>query len=853
MNENENNRRRRGGIIRRNASDETNSVSRPSSSNGTNSVSRPSLPNGTNTIRRPGSSNGTNTIRRPGLAGVTTPITRPSTPEEPALPFVEKKTNVEIVKLDVPFRFLGNMNNVTVKRVNEKLGDGDMSTSKNKREVEVDGKVTIVGTKLTAIIDYFVWEGNFGANNPKSDNLQLTGILTRDLDEQLGLSPVTKKDGSMTTTITKSWKVISDIGHAQYRGWFSGGDKRDFMYINYSDYPSINNANKKEWLPLNQIRVKIDGKGSELYGEGNLAIEGRIIIYFELTTVNTYTYDTTQTYDKARNSLIMGTNPVLTDIPNNIRTVMGRGYDITENYADTSSVGLPVLDIDKINNNKLLLVSENGKADSRVIRGESKKELSSSYEKSLNVKVSAHGYGATFSNETKKTIKKENSYTEGRKFASLITVLKKKIYKADITPSTSGFASLLSETFINDLNTMTVDQIIEHYGTHVLLGMVTGARVTYSMSYLKSIEKMSESKSFSCTTSIGYNENAQGGLIDKEKQKKQKEGKNTKEISSAELAYKALDNDNITAETIKQINELIKLTKGNAQPATNTTDKIAAAQKAGNSSTIGGSVTIGVDVNTSESSAYENESLEEECIVVGGNMALQNRICSDLTNINTWLESLNDDNTNYWADFERGTLYPIYECVPAGCKITANALKTAWEKYMEGKNEEKECSRAELSTRFSITGSTNTVHRLNGDREISTSDGKETGWKLYMEPVNLDGGDVAVAVQLTVGENGLDGNRSLLCLHEVVPIPKHTFAHLAIDSTKVKKASYEVQGSVYKKCHGLFDITNLVRDCPFLDTDGYTVSISIDGNGDNDSKNLRVVGAFKVPVIGYDK
>ena len=122
-----------------------------------------------------------------------------------------------------------------------------MSTSKNKREVEVDGKVTIVGTKLTAIIDYFVWEGNFGANNPKSDNLQLTGILTRDLDEQLGLSPVTKKDGSMTTTITKSWKVISDIGHAQYRGWFSGGDKRDFMYINYSDYPSINNANKKEW------------------------------------------------------------------------------------------------------------------------------------------------------------------------------------------------------------------------------------------------------------------------------------------------------------------------------------------------------------------------------------------------------------------------------------------------------------------------------------------------------------------------------------------------------------------------------------------------------------------------------
>lgn len=819
--------------------DSATTVSRPASS----TVSRPT----SSTISRPGSS----TISRPRPSTGSRPSTSTTTATTPK-PIVEQKTNVRIVKMDLPFDFKGNMNGVTVRKANANLGDGDLWSG--KKQVQVDGIMNIANNIASIDINYTVWEDDFGPKNPKSDKLVLNGKLSQSLDRLFGgLTPTTTTDTHKTTKVTKTWRLITNTSNASYRGWYSKGSGQSYKYISYNDYPDYNNLHKKEWLPLDLIRVKLDGDGSELHGQGNIGIQGRVIVYFELTTVTTYTYHMTQATTMASGSLLKGSNSVMAAIPSNVRTVLGRGYDIKGNYADTSSVKLPVMDLDKANANKLIYEMTPGKMASRKFTGESKEELSSSYESELNVKVSAHGFGATFSNETKKTVKKETSFSEGRKYVSLSKVFKNKIYKVETTPSTAGVSSLLTDQFLNDLNTKTADQIIKDYGTHVMLGMVMGARVTYSMSYVKSIEKMSISKSFSNTTSIGYNSSPASGLVDTEKEKNKKEGKNTTEKSSTELAYEILNNPDISSEKIKQVNELLKLSKTNSQPATNNTGKSTADQKASAVTGVGGNVTVGIEVNTSESSTYENESMEESCTVIGGNTALENRICGDLNNINTWQESLNSNNTIYWADFESGSLYPIYEFVPAGKKVTASALKEAWEKYLDGQNAEKECGRTEIRKAFTCQGSKGTVHPLNNeDREVSTQDGKETGWKLYMEPVNLDGGDVAVAVQLTVGESGLNANRTLLRLHEVVTMPKSTFPRIAIDSSKVTEASYEVEGSVFKKCHGLFDITPLVRDCPFLDTKSNTVSISLDGSGD-DSAHLIVKGTFKLPVIGYEK
>lgn len=805
------------------------------------------LAESSSTVSRPTSTNPIG--RRPAISGTrpSTPTTATTTPK----PVVEQKTDVQIVKMDLPFDFKGNINS-TVKKANANLGDGDLWSG--KKQVQVDGIMGIANNTATIDINYTVWEDDYGPKKPKSDKLILTGRLTQNLDHLFGgLAPTTTTDSHKTTKVTKSWKLITNTANASYRGWYNKSGQ-SYRYIDYNDYPAYNNQNKKEWLPLDLIRVKLDGDGSELNGRGNLGIQGRVIVYFELTTVTTYTYNVTQANTVPSGSLLKGSNNVMAAIPSNVKTVLGRGYDIKGTYADTSSVKLPVLDLDKANANKLIMESNNGRMFGRCIKGESKEEISSCYEEKLNVSVSAHGFGATFSNETKKSIKKETSFSQGRKYVSMSKIHKNKIYKVETTPSTAGVASLLTDQFLNDLNTKTADQIVKDYGTHVMLGMVIGARVTYSMSYVKSIEKMSISKSFSNTTSIGYNGGKESGLVDNEKEQNKKEGKNTTEKSSTELAYKLLDGDNIPTERIKQVNEFLKLSKSNAQPATNNTDKSNAAKKADATGSIGGNITVGIEINTSESSTYENESMEEDCTVIGGNTALENRICGDLTNINNWEDSLNSSNTIYWADFEPGTLYPIYEFVPAGKKVTASALKEAWEKYLDGQNAEKECGRTEIRKAFSCKGSKNTVHTLNDcDREVSTGDDKETGWKLYMEPVNLDGGDVAIAVQLTVAESGMNANRTLLRLHEVVTMPKSNYPRIAIDSSKVKKVSYEVEGSVFKSCHGLFDITYLVKDCPFLDTKSSTVQISIDDKGSDDSTHLMVVGTFKLPVIGYEK
>ena len=747
------------------------------------------------------------------------------------------------VQLDRTFEFKGNMNGINVQKFVGNIGDGEISSSKGKTTYyQVDGSVSITGNKLTVFIRYIVTEGGFNANDEKKknkDQLVLNGSIEVDLDSLFGgLAPKTTTESNKTTTVFKSWKLISDIGYASYYGEYTG-ENHNYFNINIDKYP--NYQIKKEWLPWQNLYVKIDDSGNELNKEGNLSVKGRINIYFELTTDTTTIEKIPQLDNNTYGTSIKGINPVIT-IPQKVRNVMGRGYDIKGEYAAESSVKQNVLDLDKLNTNNLLYVSKNPRTIIRSINGESKKEISSQYEKKLNITISAQGFGATFKNETNKTINEEESYSEGRRYCSFSNVQQRAMYKADITPSTPGFFSLLSQSFINALNTQTADQIIKNYGTHVILGMVQGARVTYSMSYLKSIEKLSKSKCFKNSTEIGYSQSKEGGL-------EKKEGAVEKK-SSADLFCTIVEKlgDNLSTEDLKYLSEILKSSKTNSQPANNN-----GASGKSNAKDIAFQLLVGIEVNNSESSTFENESMKTECYAVGGNMALTNRIRNDLNEINTWLDSLNDSNANEWADFVAGTLYPIYEFVPAGCKITANELRTAWERELNGEDAEKECGRTYISVPFTCVGSKNKVVQLNEeeDDEIDTSGGKKTGWRLYMEPVNLDSGDVAIAVQLTVGEGGLNGGRSLLRLNDLVTIPKQTFPRIAIDSTKVRTIYYEKQGEEIGKKHGYFDITHLLRDCSFVDTTSNTFSISIDGSG-GDTTNLKVNGVFKVPVIGYN-
>ena len=215
----------------------------------------------------------------------------------------------------------------------------------------------------------------------------------------------------------------------------------------------------------------------------------------------------------------------------------------------------------------------------------------------------------------------------------------------------------------------------------------------------------------------------------------------------------------------------------------------------------------------------------------------------------------NDPLINHqWCDFIPGRLVPIYEFVPAGYKVTAEKLRQAWTSYIARQGMKltpTKQSIIQVPGGINVKGDKKTVKSLNSDREVSTSKNKETGWKVRFELVNLENGNVAVVVQLTVGEDGLDGNRTLMMLHYPIEVTNPYGGTAVIDTTRYN-CIYETQGSIYRQEHNLFDVTRFFLDCPFLDFEHHPdnkVYISVDGGGD-DSEHIRIkVKNFYVPVL----
>lgn len=278
----------------------------------------------------------------------------------------------------------------------------------------------------------------------------------------------------------------------------------------------------------------------------------------------------------------------------------------------------------------------------------------------------------------------------------------------------------------------------------------------------------------------------------------------------------------------------------------------------------------GVNVETSysesetTSNSFENETTEAFGDVCGGNWNLGgNIIDGQLDKIRDW--EISTDPTEFkpsinhqWCDFIPGRLIPIYEFVPAGSeyKVTAEKLRQAWTKYIDSKGKKLTPTKQSIISipgGINVKGNTDCVKRLNDhDREVSTSKNKETGWKVRFELVNLENGNVAVVVQLTVGEDGLDGNRTKLMLHYPIEVTNHEGGTAVIDTTEYN-CIYETSGSIYRKEHDLFDVTRFFKDCPFLDFEHYPdnkVLISVDDEGSNDSSHIRIkVNYFCVPVL----
>ena len=569
------------------------------------------------------------------------------------------KVITKIVKLSKKFTIYGNRGGVVVKR--RYGGDGNLSTDYN-RYVDVSGKPTFSydGKEGTASFkvnfSFYAYEEKAG-NNHNRDGLEFTESII--VSEKVGKE--SEIIGIGTKNIDKTYDAYKHVevsvepfapqksyGEAFYRGKYGSGNKPGFRNIDLADAPEAHRH--QEWMSIDDVRVKLDGNGSELYGTDNLAMEGRVTFYVKVTTTtwNEYTDETAAGKNSA--SVMNGSYPVLDEnTMNSIREVVGRGYDITGSYADSYSVRHDVLDIDKINSMKRIKHNSlNPVVTRESIKGDSLSEYSSNIETKLNVKVSAAAFGASFSNDYSSTSKTENKASENRKFVKIKSLYRKDEYEMLIDYQNGLNKDFLNPLFLEHLNSSTPAAIIEMYGTHVLLGGVYGASASYMMSYIKSVNSITTAKTFSNTTTIGYQQG--GGLKSTDEAEKKNKKKEEEKSAIAKLVDELGGIEKVSPNQLKEIINSYNATLKEQNSASgnndsqNENEKKKESEKTGSTSTAQGngfSLSTSYSESVNESNKFENESTEENAIVYGGDWNLAREIQDgDLSKIIEWEKSL---------------------------------------------------------------------------------------------------------------------------------------------------------------------------------------------------------------------
>lgn len=804
-------------------------------------------------------------VRRPSTVSRPSIVRRPSTSTSARTSSTTKKTDpiitTKIVKVSNSFTLYGNRD-ATVEVV--KRGDGDLNAS-SSRIVKVSATPTLTydsntgNVKASVKITTQAYEKDYNKGS-KRDYLKFSKTITQQLQVGKGRTEIGKgaKNSNnkfdcyeITEVTAVPFSPNNQYGSVTYKSYYPG-DTEGFRNLSPYDFPNDNQH--QEWMTMEDIQVQVNNKGSELSGTNNFAVKGVMNFYFKVTTKTWKEY----TVDKATNKAKVVTKPakygVITDgkVLPSLKEVLGFGYDITGSYCDTSSIQHSVVNFDAVNQLQRIKQSNSrAHVERKTISGESLEEYSHKLESSLNVKVSAACFGASFSSDTTTTSSEETSTSENRKFAQFKSVFKNREYEMLIDYKNNLDPALLQPTFLDDLNTSDAATIIHNYGTHVLLGGIFGASAFYNMSYIKSVSNMSTATSFTNTTSIGYSPTG-GTSGGKEK---------TEKKSAIAKLVDELNVDQLSDAKFKSIMETYQKELESQNKAKEDSKKSDSKPKQN-----GFSGTTTYTESETESFSFENETTNAFGIVFGGDTVLAADIKSgELEKIVEWEKKLDHYNikqdNHVWCDFIPGTLIPIYEFIPVGYKVTPEDVRKEWTLYIESKGKAMLGAKQKMlryPNKLIIRSGSGSIKNLakelghgDSDTEISTKDNKTTGWKVRFELVNLDNGNVAIVVQLTVGESGLSANRTLLMLHQPLEVTNNQDQLTVIDTTKCKSV-YEVSGNIYREEHKLIDVTRFFYDCPFLDFENNKtnkVFIGIDGGG-GDEKNLRLeIDNFYLPVL----
>ncbi len=174
-------------------------------------------------------------------------------------------------------------------------------------------------------------------------------------------------------------------------------------------------------------------------------------------------------------------------LPDQLDVVLGRGYDITGLYADSQSIKNAVVDLDK------LTAAEMIKSDPNMEKGNFKNVSGNTikkYQSELSTKFSASASGgvkgiSTFSGEISLNFDSTHTGSDQYAFATSTSSIWKGAYFVEKRDQPAEQILYLTDAFKADIASLTPEQLVSRYGTHVMLGGVLGARLSYTMSAKK--------------------------------------------------------------------------------------------------------------------------------------------------------------------------------------------------------------------------------------------------------------------------------------------------------------------------------------------------------------------------------
>lgn len=165
--------------------------------------------------------------------------------------------------------------------------------------------------------------------------------------------------------------------------------------------------------------------------------------------------------------------------------ILGRGYDVFDNYADVKMVRGAILDYDKMSANGLLLKNNVENSIFKTVSGSSMDTYLEEVTKSVKVDVSLDaGKKFAFTGSVDVNFNSSQSGNSANSFATVKSIINKNQIKIKDEYGSEDLKGFLSKNFERDIENedITPNELFDRYGTHCLRDIILGGRLDYNVS-----------------------------------------------------------------------------------------------------------------------------------------------------------------------------------------------------------------------------------------------------------------------------------------------------------------------------------------------------------------------------------